>query len=211
MLADEAGVTRPTASAHLRKLADGGLIAVRIDGRHRHYRIAAPEVAELVERLAAFAPPEPVRSLKAATRAERLRTARTCYDHLAGRLGVAVMGSLVDNGRITGGDGLCHPDGADRPASAGRELDYRITEDGWRFLTDLGVTLPDDAPAYRRARYCIDWTETRHHLAGPAGRALCDRFLAAGWVERLPLYRALRVTPAGERVLLRRFGVEWSR
>lgn len=208
VLADEAGVSRPTASGHLRKLVDGGLLAVRAEGRHRWYRIAGPEVADLVERLAALAPPQPVSSLKAATRAERLRTARTCYDHFAGRLGVALMGSLLDHGRLSGGDGLFHADGADRPASAGRDLDYRLTDDGRAFLTDLGVALPDSGtrPA---VRYCIDWTETRHHLAGGAGRALCDRFFAAGWAERLPVYRAVRVTGAGERVLARRFGIDW--
>ena len=208
VLADEAGVSRPTASGHLRKLVDGGLLAVRAEGRHRWYRIAGPEVGDLVERLAALAPPLPVGSLKASTRADRLRTARTCYDHFAGRLGVAIMGSLLDHCRITGGDGLFHADGADRPASAGRELDYRLTDDGRAFLADLGVAVPDGA-SRPVMRYCIDWTETRHHLAGGAGRALCDRFFAAGWAERLPTYRAVRVTPAGERVLARRFDVDW--
>ena len=210
VLADEAGVSRPTASGHLRRLVDGGLLAVRSAGRHRWYRIAGPEVADLVERLAAFAPPQPVSSLKATTRAERLRTARTCYDHFAGRLGVAIMGSLLDHGHLTGGDGLFRDDGADRPASAGRELDYRLTDDGLAFLDDLGVVLPDGA-SRPLVRYCIDWTETRHHLAGGAGRALCDRFFTAGWAERLPLYRAVRVTPAGERVLARLFGIDWAR
>lgn len=207
VLADEAGISRSTASAHLRKLVDGGLLAVRADGRHRWYRISDPAVADVAERLASLAPPQPVTSLKASTRAARMRTARTCYDHLAGRTGVAVMAALLDNGHLTGGDGHLHDGGADRPASAGRDLDYLLTADGLAFLADLGVTLPDGAsPA---VRYCIDWTETRHHLAGPAGRAVCERFLSAGWAERLPTHRALRVTPAGVRVLDSRFGIEW--
>ncbi|KXP09160.1 ArsR family transcriptional regulator [Tsukamurella pulmonis] len=208
VLADEAGVSRPTASGHLRKLVDGGLLAVRTQGRNRWYRIATPEVADLVERLAAFAPPQPVASLKATTRAHRLRTARTCYDHFAGRLGVAIMESLLEHGRITGGDGLLHDGDGDRPASAGREVDYRLTDDGRAFLSDLGVTLPDGGRPL--VRYCIDWTETRHHLAGGAGRALCDRFFAAEWAERLPTYRAVRVTRTGERILARRFDIDWA-
>lgn len=209
VLADEAGVSRPTASAHLRKLTDGGLVDVRTDGRHRRYRISGPHVAELVERLAALAPPQRVDSLKAGTRAARLRTARTCYDHLAGRLGVAIMRSLLANGHLEGGDGVFRPDGIDRAASAGREFDYRLTATGKAFLTDLGVVLPDGG-SRPVVRYCIDWTETRHHLSGATGRAVCERFLAAQWAERLPVYRALRVTPAGARVLDRRFGIEWS-
>ncbi|MGD3153305.1 ArsR/SmtB family transcription factor [Tsukamurella tyrosinosolvens] len=200
VLADEAGVSRPTASGHLRKLVDGGLLAVRAEGRNRWYRIAGPEVADLVERLAALAPPQPVATLKASTRAERLRTARTCYDHFAGRLGVAIMGSLLDHGRITGGDGLFHDDGADHPASAGRELDYRLTADGRAFLADLGVALPDGA-SRPLVRYCIDWTETRHHLAGGAGREMVRPLLrrrlggAAPYVPRRPRDPGRRTRP----------------
>ncbi|GAA4401565.1 ArsR/SmtB family transcription factor [Tsukamurella soli] len=211
VLADEAGISRPTASAHLRKLVDGGLLAVRADGRHRWYRLSGPEVGDLVERLASFAPAEEARSLKATTRAARLRTARTCYDHFAGRLGVGIMGALLDGGFVDGGDGLFRGDGADRPASAGREVDYRLTDPGREFLAGLDIHVPDGGRRGRPAvRYCIDWTETRHHLAGAAGRAIADRFFAAGWAERLPTYRAVRVTPSGADVLAERFKIDWA-
>src|SRR4051812_17871883 len=105
VLAAEAGVARSTASAHLGRLVDAGLLAVTVQGRHRYYRLAGAEVAELIEALARVAPPAPVRSLREGTRAHALRAARSCYDHLAGRLGVAVMRALIDDGAIAGGDG----------------------------------------------------------------------------------------------------------
>src|SRR4051794_2290662 len=105
VLADEAGVSRPTASSHLAKLTAAGLLRVEAHGRHRYYRLAGPHVAELLENLVRLSPPRPVRSLREGTRAARLRAARTCYDHLAGQLGVAVMGSLLDRSALIGGDG----------------------------------------------------------------------------------------------------------
>src|SRR3954469_12685561 len=109
VLADEAGISRPTASSHLRKLTDAGMLAVETHGRHRYYRLAGPEVAALLEQLVRLAPLRPVRSLREGTRAARLRSARTCYDHLAGRLGVQLMGSLLDRDVLVGGDGRFDP------------------------------------------------------------------------------------------------------
>lgn len=207
LLADEAGVSRPTASGHLKRLTAGGLIAVRTDGRNRHYRIAGPEVAGVLERLMELAPPEPITSLRGSTRAARLRRARTCYDHLAGRLGVGIMQGMLHHGHLVGGDGSFEGDIAidDRPAAHGRDLDYRLTEDGEAFLAGIGVRIPDA----RRPliRYCVDWTETRHHLAGRLGRGIRDRFLEAGWVERGTTHRALKITRDGEAALERHFGL----
>lgn len=204
LLAAEAGISRPTASAHLRKLTEGGLIAVRVDGKRRHYRLAGPEVADAIERLTALAPPEPITSLRASTRAAQLRRARSCYDHLAGQLGVGVMRGMLDRGFLLGGDGE-YDAGVDRPASYGREVGYELTGTGRDFLDGLGVELPQS----RRPliRYCIDWTETRHHLAGRLGRGLRDRFLELGWVEERTGSRALRISPAGARGFEREFGV----
>lgn len=98
MLAGEAGVAASTASAHLARLVEGGLLRARPQGRHRYYELASPQVAEALESLARLAPPQPVRSLRAGTRAQALRVARTCYDHLGGHLGVALMRSLIDQG-----------------------------------------------------------------------------------------------------------------
>src|SRR6476646_4054255 len=105
VLADEAGVGRPTASSHLGKLTDAGLLTVKTHGRHRYYRLAGPEVGELLEHLVRLAPPRPIRSLREGTRAARLRSARTCYAHFAGRLGVQIMGTLLDSEVLGGGAG----------------------------------------------------------------------------------------------------------
>lgn len=205
LLADEAGVSRPTASGHLKKLTDGGLIAVRTDGRNRHYRIAGPQVAGVLERLMELAPPEPITSLRGSTRAAQLRQARTCYDHLAGRLGVGIMQGMLQRGHLVGGDGSFDHDTAveDRPAAHGHDLDYQLTDDGQAFLADIGVRIPEA----RRPliRYCIDWTETRHHLAGRLGRGIRDRFVEAGWVERGATHRALKITGTGRTALERHF------
>src|SRR4051812_2152057 len=111
LLASEAGAAPSTASVHLARLVDAGLVTVTSQGRHRYYRLAGPHVAELIEVLARLSPTAPVRSLREGTRAQALREARTCYDHLAGRLGVAVMRALIDAGSISGGDGRHHLDG----------------------------------------------------------------------------------------------------
>src|SRR3954447_24901199 len=144
VLADEAGISRSTASSHLAKLTEAGLLSVRTHGRHRYYELAGPEVADLLERLVQLAPPRPVRSLREGTRAARLRSARTCYDHLAGRLGVAVMGSLLDRHVLVGGDGQYRPqrdrhDGLSKP---GHDVEYRISADGRAFFADIGVGIP---------------------------------------------------------------------
>src|SRR5262245_43459123 len=109
-LASEAGVSAATASSHLGKLTDAGLIVVEAHGRHRYYRLAGPDVARLLETLQQFAPATPVRSLREGTRAYALREARTCYDHLAGRLGVELMAALLARGYLAGGDGAGRAD-----------------------------------------------------------------------------------------------------
>lgn len=210
-LAAEAGVAASTASAHLARLLDAGLLGVRQQGRHRYYHLAGPEVGELIENLARLAPAAPVRSLREGTRAHALRRARTCYDHLAGRLGVAVFTALIDQRLVAGGDGRHHPERAhdDRLSGPGQDIDYRLTDAGARRLLDLGVALPT-APAGDGIplRYCIDWTEQRHHVSGAVGRALTRWMLEQAWLERLPRTRALRITDAGARGLRQRLGVE---
>src|SRR5215217_7043674 len=122
VLASEAGVAPSTASQHLGRLVDAGLLALVPQGRHRYYRLAGPHVAELIEALARVAPAAPVRSLREGTQAEALRSARTCYDHLAGRLGVALMQALIRSGAVTGGDGRHRLDGATRVARLGVDV-----------------------------------------------------------------------------------------
>ena len=210
VLASEAGVAASTASVHLRKLVDGGLVVAEQRGRHRYFRLAGPDVGRALEALARIAPPAPVRSLREGTKASAVRAARTCYDHLAGRLGVALMQGLIDNGLLTGGDGH-HDRGrakADRPSAAGRDLDYRLTDEGAERLIGLGVDV-EGAMAGPRApiRYCVDWSEQEHHLAGALGAALATRAFDLEWIERLPRTRAVLVTDEGRRGFGERLGL----
>lgn len=192
-LARLAGVSPPTASSHLARLLSGGLVTVVSQGRHRYYRLAGPDIASAIEVLARIAPRAPVRSLRQSRQAEALAEARTCYDHLAGRAGVALLDALLARGL------LCGADGGD-PA-----LD--VTEEGTARLAEFGV----DARALRRSRRtfaasCLDWTERRPHLGGALGAAITARLLDLGWVERGPARRAVLVTTAGARALAATFG-----
>jgi len=210
VLADEAGISRSTASSHLGKLTDAGMLTVRTHGRHRYYRLAGPEIADLLERLGRLAPSRPVRSLREGTKAARLRSARTCYDHFAGRLGVAIMGSLLERDVLVGGDGRYDPQRHrhDALSSPGREVDYELTESGRAFLVDVGIELPSSRRPV--VRYCIDWTEQRHHLSGGLGRGVMDRFVSAGWVKRASRGRAVTVTERGRTALAGCFGIDWT-
>jgi DNA-binding transcriptional ArsR family regulator len=176
-LAAEAGVAPSTASGHLTRLVDGGLLAAESRGRRRYFRLRGPEVAEALEALARVAPREPVSSLRQATRIDALCAARTCYDHLAGRLGTALMDALLARGLVA---------------------DEHVTNAGVERLAELGIDL-DAVPGRRpRFRSCLDWSERRPHAAGKLGAALTARCFELGWVERLDGTRAVRVTPAGE-------------
>lgn len=210
VLADEAGVSRPTASSHLRKLTDAGLLSVETHGRHRYYRLAGPEVGALLEQLGRLAPSRPVTSLREGTRAARLRTARTCYDHIAGRLGVQIMSSLLEREVLVGGDGRydARRDAHDALSSPGHDVQYELTDHGRGFLDRAGVQLPTGRRPL--VRYCIDWTEQRHHLSGRLGRAVLDRSLSAGWLKRAPRGRALTVTDAGRAAMAEVFGIAWD-
>ncbi len=210
VLAGEAGVAASTASAHLGKLLDGGLLEAERHGRHRYYRLAGPDVGELLEMLARLAPPAPVRSLRQGTSAQQIRFARTCYDHLAGMLGTELMASLLERGLLSGGDGLFHPEAAraDRLSSPGFDLDYRLTERGVEELRAFGIefeALPRRRPL---VRYCVDWSEQRHHLAGALGAALVDRMFELRWLRRARRSRAVLVTEEGHDGLRTTFGVE---
>ena len=209
-LADEAGVAPSTASAHLSRLVEGGLLHVQQEGRHRYYGLASARVAQSLEALAQLAPPKPVRSLRAGTRAQALRVARTCYDHVAGHLGVAIMRTLLQRRALTGGDGLHHPERAvrDHLSAPGRDRDYQLTEIGWQMFADLEVVV---AQGRRQVvAYCVDWTEQRHHLAGAAGAALLTRLEELDWVQRgaKKAARALTITDTGRDGFRAVFGID---
>jgi DNA-binding transcriptional ArsR family regulator len=212
VLADEAGVAASTASAHLGKLVTGGLLRVERHGRHRYFRIAGPQVGELIEALARVSPPAPVRSLKQGSKAHAVRFARTCYDHLAGMLGTHLMEAMLDHELLTGGDGVFDPDAAseDRLASPGFDLDYRLTPSGVRELKAFGIDF-DSLPTRRPLiRYCVDWSEQRHHLAGSLGAALAARMIDLGWVRKANSSRAVHVSDDGFEGLREQFGLELS-
>ncbi|MEU8581773.1 ArsR/SmtB family transcription factor [Streptomyces abikoensis] len=207
-LATEAGVSAPTVSAHLARLTSGGLITAVNEGRHRYYRLTGPDVAGALEALALIAPPLPVRSLRESGVANALHRARTCYDHLAGHLGVTLMRALLDRGLLTGHDGTHRPDTAvrDRPAAYGHDAAYRLTAPGRTALTAFGVDvagLPRRRPAIL---YCVDWSEHQHHLAGALGAALTARLFALGWLRHGASPRVVHLTEAGTRGLADVFG-----
>jgi len=211
MLASEAGVAASTASEHLAKLCAAGMLSVEPHGRHRYYRIADPRVINAVEALAEISPRTPVRSLRQGTRASALRHARLCYDHLAGGLGVALMTALVATGALDGGDGGYHPESAhtDRLSAPGHDVGYKLTGRGVALLGDFGIDLAA-LRARRRPliRYCLDWTEQRHHLAGALGGALAGRLFELDWVRHAPpASRAVRLSDAGRAGLADTFGV----
>jgi DNA-binding transcriptional ArsR family regulator len=184
-LAAEAGVSPATASSHLRKLTDAGLLAVEIEGRRRNYRLAGPEVAALIEAVERLAPAAPVRSLRQSQQVRSWREARVCYDHVAGRLGVTIMHAMLEQRFL---------EPVDRAAgTSAAGVRYAPTADGRAFLDELGVDLP---PGRRPVRYHSDSTEEGPHLSGVLGRALLARFVDLGWVRRQKRQR-LEITPDG--------------
>jgi hypothetical protein len=212
VLAAEASVTPQAASAQLARLQAAGLLAVERSGRHRYYRLASPHVATVLEALAQLAPAQPVRSLRQSTRAAALRGARTCYDHLAGRLGVQITQALVDRDVLAATDSI--PDTRRRP---GDQLSSQLPSHPYVLgaaavpvLSSLGVPASRLTAAARRPllRFCLDWSEQRHHLAGRLGADLLSAFTAAGWVTRTARQRAVQLTPAGERALATHLGLD---
>lgn len=205
-LAAEAHVAPSTASEHLARLVAGGLVTVEHSGRHRYFRLAAPEVAEAVEALARLAPIRPVRSLAQSTHAEALRRARTCYDHLAGRLGVALLEALAAGGLLA--QSRCGDVEPDPVLGAGRAHRYHVTAAGMdRFAAlDVNVEAPGRRPLIR---CCVDWSEQRPHLAGWLGASLLSRMVEMGWLVPRPR-RVVVLSDAGRRALSHELGVDVS-
>lgn len=183
-LARAAAVSAQSASAHLAKLSRGGLITMQRDGRCRYYKLAGPRIANALEALGAISTARPAADYILAKADESLLVARSCYDHLAGRIGVA-LAETMQKQRIIVVEG---------------ERDYRVTARGADWLKGLGVEMESLEQSKRHlARRCLDWTERRPHVGGALGAALLDRFLADGWLARSRGTRALRVTLKGKR------------
>jgi DNA-binding transcriptional ArsR family regulator len=184
-LAYHARVSPPTASSHLAKLLAANLVAVERSGRYRFYRIVDPALADLLEQLAVYLPHRPVPERRRSRAPERLRTARMCYDHLAGRLGVAITEALVAAGHL---EVLAQ--------------DYGVTAGGARFLAGLGIEI-EQVKRQRRAfaRRDLDWSERRHHLGGALGAALTATFVEREWLRRERGDRRVEITDHGRRAL----------
>ncbi|HYM03092.1 MAG TPA: helix-turn-helix transcriptional regulator [Stellaceae bacterium] len=190
-LAYIAGVSPQTTSSHLAKLTDQRLLSLAKQGRHRYYRLATPLVAQMIEGIIAVAIDGPPRHRPTGPRDEALRTARSCYDHFVGRLGVGLADALADAGHIVLTD-----DGGE------------VTPSGTGFLTGFGIDLAAMRLTRRIfCRPCLDWSERRPHLAGAAGAALAERCFALDWVARRRDSRALSITPAGRRGFAEVFGL----
>lgn len=183
-LAAEAGITGPTASSHLKKLQDGGLLTQARQGRHRYFSLAGPEVGVTLEALMGLAARNGHLRTRTGPKDPALRAARVCYDHLAGDMAVRIFDSLQARGfliatRDTGGLGL--------------------TAAGESFVSGLGVDLAELKKGRRPlCRACLDWSERRNHLAGALGAALLTRFQDQGWLRREADSRAVHILPKGQ-------------
>ncbi|WP_298210482.1 helix-turn-helix domain-containing protein [Acidovorax sp.] len=184
-LADVAGVTKQTISAHLAKLLDAGLLAVENQGRHRYFRLADRDVAQLLESLMNVAFRAGAVRLRASPREPALRRARVCYDHLAGEVGVQLHEALLRQGYL-------------RPAGDG----LTVTTAGAEWFAHQGIDTAEVARQRRMlCRPCLDWSERRHHLGGALGAALLQRLLERGWARRDKDSRVLHFSAEGELAL----------
>jgi DNA-binding transcriptional ArsR family regulator len=194
-LAQAAGITPQTASGHLAQLTNGGLLAVARQGRHRYHRLATAQVAGLLESLMQIAASAPLRTTRTGPRDEQMRLARTCYDHIAGRLGVALADALIARGWVEVEDDAA-----------------LVTAEGVQELARLGVDLGSASPRRNRSvplcRPCLEWSERRAHLAGRLGAALCTHALDRAWIRRRVGSRTLEITPHGQREFRDRFSIE---
>lgn len=191
-LARYASVAPSTASEHLGKLVAGGLLTEERQGRHRYLRLADERTAHLVEDLAAQAAPgdgERPRTLRAASTSSALARGRTCYDHLAGRIGIAIADAMTVRGLLR------------------QDTGFALTDAGLGWFGELGIRL-DRGTRRPLVRGCLDWTERRPHLAGTAGAALCRHALDTGWCVRIGSGRAVKATADGERALHELLGIE---
>jgi hypothetical protein len=182
---------RALTATELAEVAGVAPLDLRKQGRHRYYRLASPLVASMLESVMSVAAMQlPPRRTPSSRLDEGMRTARTCYDHIAGRLGVAIADTLVTRGYV-----LLADDGGE------------VTPAGADFLAAFGAALSRKGLRRVFCRPCLDWSERRWHLAGAVGAALCNRCIDLHWIERAQGTRALTITPKGRRGFADNFGV----
>jgi DNA-binding transcriptional ArsR family regulator len=191
-LACAARITPQTASTHLAKLTEVGLLSVIRNGRHRYFWLASPAVVQMLDGIVAVAIEHRPRYRPLSRQAKELSAARMCYVHLAGRLSVDITDVLTAREYLVLSDEAAE-----------------ITTAGTRFLDEFGIDLSALSSTRRRfCRFCIDWTERRPHIAGAVGAALTKRYFDLGWIERMKHSRTVTVTPSGKRGFLETFGIE---
>ncbi|HEU5378273.1 MAG TPA: winged helix-turn-helix domain-containing protein [Ktedonobacteraceae bacterium] len=184
-LARCAHVSPSTAAAHLNKLVESQWLCVERQGRHRYFRLADPLIVHVLEELATISQPQPANSFREVRTGSALQLARTCYDHMAGMLGVRLAQALVVRGYLVE-----------------QNEHYGVTEPGKEYLRTLGIEYEDLEKRRRQlAPQCLDWSERRHHIAGSLGAALTERFFAFGWIMRVPSSRIVQVTETGKKYL----------
>jgi DNA-binding transcriptional ArsR family regulator len=189
-LAYGTGVEPATATTHLQKLLAASLVASRIQGRHKYFRLASPDVGRCVESLMAIAPAQNV----PVTAPSAMRKARFCYDHLAGELAIEIAHSLLRKSLLE---------------IRGRE--FAITQKGGKWLDRFGLDLSSITSARRKlAPLCLDWSERKDHIGGALGAILAERMLEASWIKRERESRVVNVTPKGKLELRATFGIRWS-
>ncbi len=191
-LARQAKISPQTASAHLAKLVEGGLLSMTITGRHRYFRLRDKQVAQVLESMALLAPSQRVHSLNDSLERKALHRARTCYNHLAGVLGVAVTQALVAKGWVYQNDEA-----------------FEVTEFGTGQFHALGIDCSQLAKRRVLARACLDWSERQHHIGGALGAAMAQRYLELRWIVRVEGSRAVKVTDLGRYHLKCELGIEW--
>ena len=190
-LAREAGVTAQTASSHLSKLEEGGMVLSQRQGRHRYFKLSGHDVAHMLETMMGIAERAGHVRTRTGPRAPELRRARVCYDHLAGEMGVAMFDALARARLIAGGETL------------------RLTERGADFARDFGIDLDALADGRRPlCKTCLDWSQRRSHLAGSLGAAMLTRFYDLRWARRDRAGRAVIFSPHGERDFRRLLRIE---
>ena len=184
-LALEAGITAQTASSHLSKLVDGGLLIVRRQGRHKYFQLRDYEVALVIENLLTISPESSGSNLATGPKDLALRAARVCYDHLAGSTGVALFNTLVENRVIAESDGVSI-----------------LTDSGRTYFESLGVNFEELTLATSKrplCKSCLDWSERRSHLGGVLGKWILDDVLSNGWASQGHHSRAISFTNSGQK------------